>query len=69
MLAHMLTIIVHIFQHLISSMFVPDIYGLIGCNLCPIFVSRQVVMRPFCWSNNVLSQMARYMKFHGYMHY
>ena len=38
----MLTIVIHIFQRLLSSMFVSDIYGLMWCIFYPIFVA------PYC---------------------
>ena len=34
----MLNIAVHIFQHLISSMSVSNVYGLMRCSLCLIFI-------------------------------
>ena len=53
---------------LISSIFVSDVYGFLWLILC-LILSHLTVMWSWHWSNNALSQMARYMEFHICMHH
>ena len=53
----MLNIAVHIFQHLISSMYVSDVYGFMRCNLCLIFIL------PLC--NEAVSLVQHYVITNG----
>ena len=58
----MLTTMINIFQHLISSTFVLDVYGLMRRLLYPILSHHNLII-PIHWYITVLSQMGPYMAF------